>query len=79
MLALYLSLDREDFQFSIGYEDYLFNGLHGSWDLDNFSDIFIAHTGRPVSKGGLGHPMGLADIPQIVIYTTLHTLHITKT
>ncbi|KAG1753305.1 hypothetical protein EDB19DRAFT_1978948 [Suillus lakei] len=64
---LYLSLDKEDFQFSAGFEDHLFNGLHGSWDLDDFSDILITHTGRLVSEGGLGHPIGLADIHHLLI------------
>ncbi|KAG1850434.1 hypothetical protein F4604DRAFT_1515905, partial [Suillus subluteus] len=67
MLALYLSLDGEDFRFSAGYENHLFNGLHGSWDSDDFSDILVAYTGRPVSEGGLGHPMGLADIRHLLI------------
>ncbi|KAG1818598.1 uncharacterized protein BJ212DRAFT_1479599 [Suillus subaureus] len=67
MLTLYLSSDGQDFQSSAGYEKHLFNGLHGPWDLDDFSDILIAHTGRPVSEGGLGHPMGLADIWHLLI------------
>ncbi|KAG2046066.1 hypothetical protein BDR06DRAFT_977753 [Suillus hirtellus] len=71
MLTLYLSLDGEDFQFSAGYEDHLFNGLHGSWDSDDFSDILVAHTSRSVSEGGLGHPMGLADIRHLLI-TVMH-------
>ncbi|KAG2084486.1 uncharacterized protein F5147DRAFT_589450, partial [Suillus discolor] len=67
VLALYLSSDGQDFQSSAGYEEHLFNGLHGPWDSDDFSDILIAHTGRPVSEGGLGHPMGLADIRHLLI------------
>ncbi|KAG2336820.1 hypothetical protein BDR05DRAFT_1005515 [Suillus weaverae] len=67
MLTLYLSLDGEDFRFSARYENHLFNRLHGSWDSDDFSNILVTYTGRPVSKGGLGHPMGLADICHLLI------------
>ncbi|KAG1781322.1 hypothetical protein EV702DRAFT_1193503 [Suillus placidus] len=67
MLTLYLSLDGEDFQFSAGYENHLFNGLHRSWDSDDVSNILVAYTSRPVSEGGLSSqevalPTGTATV-----------------
>ncbi|KAG1806195.1 uncharacterized protein BJ212DRAFT_1303712 [Suillus subaureus] len=67
MLAFYLNLNGKHFQFSVGYENHLFNRLYGSWDSDNFSDILVAHTSRPVSEGELGHSMGLTNIHHLLI------------
>jgi len=53
----------------------VFTSLMREWDSEDFSSILYSISGEPIAEGGLGYPMGLADMCHFLIGVMRRHLH----